>query len=115
MEKNLDNDDFSDLETLFQETASTSKTKNPRQIEEDPLRTWLRSKLTPVHYLTPKECQASSVQYDLSVSRRDRTKKGQEEEARPDTPNPEMMIQPSGYWHPSMVQASLRAWASSGY
>ena len=89
MEKNLDNDDFSDLETLFQETVSTSKTKNPRQIEEDPLRTWLRSKLTPVHYLTPKECQASSVQYGLSVSRRDRTKKGQEEEARPDTPNPE--------------------------
>ena len=90
MEKNLDNDDFSDLETLFQETASTSKTKNPRQIEEDPLRTWLRSKLTPVHYLTPKECQASSVQYGLSsVSRRDKTKKGQEEEARPDSPNPD--------------------------
>ena len=90
MDKNLDNDDFSDLETLFQETASTSKTKNPRQIEEDPLRTWLRSKLTPVHYLTPKECQASSVQHGLSsVSRRDKNRKGQEEEARPDTPNPD--------------------------
>ena len=85
MDKNLDNtDDFSDLETLFQETISTSKPKNPRHKEEDPFRTWLRDKLTP------KECQVSSVRYGLSsVSRRDKTKKGQEEEARPDSPNPD--------------------------
>ena len=78
MDKNLDNtDDFSDLETLFQETISTSKPTAPRHKEEDPFRTWLRDKLTP------RECQASSV------SRRDKTKKGQEEEARPDSPNPD--------------------------
>ena len=65
MDKNPDStDDFSDLETLFQETVSICKPKAPRHKEKDPLKTWL-------------------------ILRRDKTKKGQEKEERPDSPLPD--------------------------